>query len=113
MKSYDGIKNFALSIPGHTNKPDEGGAFALKVGKQTLRIIASWGGGWDHVSVSLPHRCPTWEEMETVKRAFFQDHEAAYQIHAPPADHVNIHPYTLHIWRPQAGGIPMPPKYMV
>ena len=28
-----------------------------------MAIIASWGGGWEHVSVSLRNRCPTWEEM--------------------------------------------------
>jgi hypothetical protein len=29
-----------------------------------LHCVASNGGGWDHVSVSLPNRCPNWIEME-------------------------------------------------
>jgi hypothetical protein len=75
---------------------DEGGYFQLG----DLRIIASWTGGWDHVSVSLPNRCPTWEEMEKVKRAFFKETEYAMQLHVPPSEHRNYHPYCLHIWRP-------------
>ena len=78
-----------------------------------LRIIASSGGGWEHVSVSLPHRCPTWEEMEAVKREFFEPHETAVQFHVPPIEHVNAHPYCLHLWRPQYGDIPRPPSWMV
>ncbi len=34
---------------------------------QTVAIVASWGGGWEHVSVSLPRRCPTWDEMCLIK----------------------------------------------
>jgi hypothetical protein len=33
----------------------------------TVVVIASDGMGWDHVSVSLKDRCPTWEEMCLVK----------------------------------------------
>lgn len=38
-----------------------------------LTVIASAGEGWEHVSVSTPVRCPTWDEMEFVKRMFFED----------------------------------------
>lgn len=37
----------------------------------TLKVIATALDGWDHVSVSLPNRCPNWPEMEHVKRLFF------------------------------------------
>jgi hypothetical protein len=30
----------------------------------TLGVVASSGKGWDHVSVSLPHRTPNWGEMQ-------------------------------------------------
>lgn len=81
--------------------------------KNALRIVASSGEGWDHVSVSLPHRCPTWEEMERVKRLFFAPEDVAFQLHVPIADHISVHPFCLHIWRPQDGTIPMPPAWMV
>lgn len=93
-----------FDVPGPGRIPGRSGA---------LRIIASAGAGWDHVSVSLPLRCPTWQEMEHVKRLFFEDHETAMQLHVPPTDHVNAHPNCLHLWRPHGVEIPRPPSYMV
>lgn len=93
---------------------DNNGAFVMTgPDKGTLRIIASSGGRWDHVSVSLHYRIPTWAEMEWVKRLFFKDDETAMQLHLPPRDHVNNHPYTLHLWRPHGQQIPLPPKEFV
>jgi len=67
-----------------------------------LRIIASDGGGWDHVSVSLADRCPTWAEMCEVKDLFFRDDEVVIQLHPAKANHINMHPFCLHLWRPQS-----------
>lgn len=78
-----------------------------------LRVIASAGGGWDHLSVSRVNRCPNWIEMEHVKRSFFRDDEVAMQLHVTPKDHVNVHPYCLHLWRPQDREIPLPPAIFV
>ena len=76
-------------------------------------VIASNAAGWDHVSVSLPHRCPTWDEMEHIKRTFFEDDEIAMQLHVPPSDHISRHPHCLHLWRPHDVEIPLPPKVFV
>lgn len=110
MKPFSEISCYGVHHPllGHP-RPDEGGAFRFK----GMLIIASWDSGWDHVSVSLPDRCPTWEEMERVKRAFFRSDETAMQLHVPPSDHKNLHPYCLHIWRPHHADIPRPPSWMV
>lgn len=91
------------------------GAFELPspIDGQPLLVIASSGGGWDHVSVSRTNRCPNWPEMEFIKRRFFRDEETAMQLHVPPADHLNCHPYCLHLWRPQDREIPRPPAIMV
>ena len=78
-----------------------------------LKIVFSWGGNWDHVSVSCEDRCPTWLEMEAVKRAFFKDKETAMQLHVPVDDHLSFHPNCLHMWRPQRVKIPRPPSEMV
>ena len=78
-----------------------------------MRVIASSGEGWDHVSVSRPNRCPNWPEMEHVKRLFFKDDETAMQLHVPPADHRSYHPNCLHLWRPLDREIPRPPAIMV
>ena len=94
---------------------DFGGVFMVKMPKdgRVLRVIASNDEGWDHVSVSLPERCPTWAEMEHVKRLFFRDDEVAFQLHVPPSDHINVHPNCLHIWRPHDVAIPLPPSEFV
>ena len=82
-------------------------------GSPPLRFIASWGGEWDHVSVSLGYRCPTWEEMAYVKDIFFKPDECAIQFHPPKENYVNIHPFCLHLWRPQNEAILMPPTEFV
>jgi hypothetical protein len=94
---------------------DFGGAFKLKscIDNGDLRIIASNGLGWDHVSVSRSKRCPNWPEMEQVKHLFFRDSETAMQLHVPASDHVNCHPFCLHLWRPHDIAIPRPPSIMV
>ena len=91
------------------------GAFLLRspVDGGTLRVVASSGEGWDHVSVSRAGRCPTWPEMEYIKRLFFRDDETVMQLHVPPADHVNMHPHCLHLWRPLTSEIPRPPAILV
>lgn len=78
------------------------GAFVVDgPGRAVLRVIAGDGLGWDHVSVSLNGRCPTWQEMCLVKELFFRDDECVMQLHPPKAEWIDCHPYTLHLWRPQ------------
>lgn len=93
---------------------DRGGCFIINRNGVQLRCIAANDEGWDHVSVTtdLP-RCPTWAEMDHVKRLFFAEGEVAMQLHVATNDHISVHPYCLHLWRPQAGGIPLPPKEFV
>lgn len=78
-----------------------------------FKVIASDGGGWEHVSVSLPHRCPTWEEMAFVKSMFWTDEDCVVQFHPPRSEYVNNHPYCLHLWRQVGAEFPMPPALMV
>jgi hypothetical protein len=97
---------------------EDGGAVRLqKPGGTDCQIVFSWGMNWDHVSVSVidpdGDRCPVWAEMEMVSRAFFKDRETAMQLHVPLSDHINCHPYCLHLWRPQRLRIPRPPAEMV
>jgi len=78
-----------------------------------LQVVADIGEGWDHVSVSLTHRCPNWLEMDYIKRLFFEEKEVAYQLHVQTEKHIRIHDYCLHLWRPQDQEIPLPPRIMV
>lgn len=92
------------------------GAFALRgvSHRDDLFIVASDGGGWEHVSVSKKYECPTWEEMCQIKKLFWPDPEdCVIQYHPPKSEHVNVHPYCLHLWRPIGAKFPVPPTYMV
>lgn len=94
----------------------DGGLWAIPAGvagNLTLVVIASWGAGWDHVSASLPRRCPTWDEMCQIKSMFFEPEEPVMQLHPPRSRYVNNHPYCLHLWRPQHEIIPLPPEILV
>lgn len=113
-----GVQRRQLVTPSGTKyRGDEScGCFVMMSASQpgdVLRIMAAAGDGWDHVSVSLVNRIPTWEEMEQVKRSFFEENETAMQLHVPPSDHVNHHPFCLHLWRPHKVEIPRPPAEMV
>lgn len=78
-----------------------------------LKVICSDGEGWEHVSVSLPHRCPTWEEMCRVKDLFWGPEDCVIQFHPPRSEYVNNHPYCLHLWRPVNGQVATPPSILV
>lgn len=104
-------------VISHFGSPgdDKGGMFRVpsKIDKALMTVIASNAEGWDHVSISRTNRCPNWIEMEQIKRLFFHDDEIAMQLHMPVNDHISLHPYCLHIWRPHKLEIPLPPADMV
>jgi hypothetical protein len=76
-------------------------------------VIASWGGGWEHVSMSFCDRCPTWSEMCKVKEIFWNDEECVVQFHPPKSKYVNNHPYCLHLWRKIGAEFEVPPSILV
>jgi hypothetical protein len=51
--------------------------------------------------------------MQHVRDLFFRDDETVMQLHVPRVDHINQHPYCLHLWRPQRADIPRPPGILV
>ena len=90
-----------------------GGYFYDKKSRCNLNFIMSWGAGWEHCSVSIPTRCPSWEQMCAIKELFWEDDEECMQLHPAKKDYINNMPYCLHIWRPINEKIPMPPSIMV
>src|SRR5580658_4748259 len=45
---------------------------------------------FEHVSVSLAHRCPTWEEMCKIKDLFWDDEDVVVQFHPAKSEYVNF-----------------------
>lgn len=115
MRNFDEIcEKYKSNL---VNDPIEDGAvFEFEIDGKTMWVVASFGGGWDHVSVTLSvPRCPKWSEMCMVKDMFFEPEESVMQLHPPKSQYVNNHPWCLHLWRPQNGfgTIPLPDKSFV
>lgn len=76
--------------------------------------LASDGGGWEHVSVTLNrNRCPTWDEMCAVKAMFWDPEDTVIQYHPAKLAYRDVHPYCLHVWRPIGVRLPVPPPIFV
>lgn len=82
-----------------------------------IRILASPADEeteWEHVSVSLSYRCPTWDEMCRVKDLFWDEEDVCIQYHPPRSEYVSYAEFCLHIWRyTGAPPIPRPPPLLV
>ena len=83
-------------------------------GKPWATVVWSWGGGWDHVSVSpIKRNVPSWDEMCRVKDMFWNEDEVVVQYHPRKSDYVNICKNCLHLWKPLESDMPTPPKIYV
>jgi len=96
-------------VPAHYVSRDEDGfcgLFRIPSNSGVIRCVASDGGGWQHVSVSIEfdQRPPRWEVMCSVKDLFFDDEDWVVQFHPPKSQYVNHHPACLHLWRYTGGG---------
>lgn len=90
-------------------------------------MVCTSGLGREHVSISLKKkglaskrssmmdvgRTPTWAEMCYVKGLFWGDDEVVVQYHPRKKDHVSMHNYCLHLWRPTDQDLPEPSALMV
>jgi hypothetical protein len=106
--------------PGFGSPPgaDYGRFFIPSPKSGTFCVIASSGDeelgvAWEHVSVSLTNRTPNWTEMCFIKDLFWAPEDAVMQLHPPRSQHINVHPYCLHLWRPLKALIPLPPRIAV
>lgn len=93
------------------------GAFRVRTIKfpHVFNVIASDGGGWEHVSVTLAtaQRCPTWDEMCFIKSLFWDEEDCVVQFHPPKSEYVNCHPFCLHLWRKINHDMETPPSIYV
>lgn len=93
------------------------GFFCLMINAAKVKVMASDGCGWQHVSVSLaehPNTTPRWDLMCIVKDLFWNDEDVVVQFHPKKSDYVNIHNGCLHLWRCTDGReFPTPPSIMV
>jgi len=62
---------------------------------------------WVHLSVAGRDRLPTWDELVAVRDWILGPEALAIQLVPPVTEHVNIHPFCLHLWH-CADGSPLP-----
>lgn len=62
---------------------------------------------WLHVSVARANRMPTYDDLAFVKRTWIGADRKAVMVFAPASEHVNIHPFALHLWH-CVDGDPLP-----
>lgn len=69
-----------------------------------LRIAASAGlypgCAWIHASCSRESTMPTYYDLRELKRIVFGEDRPAAQVFPVSRDHINIHPFCLHLWGP-------------
>lgn len=117
-------EKYRFISPGHpysSNKGDLFGVFHIPYQSFLLNTLATNGKGivgedfveWEHISVSLKHRCPNWAEMCFIKDLFWDSEDCVVQFHPPKSQYVNNHPNVLHLWRPANKEFPMPPSIFV
>ncbi len=117
------IEKYRVSSGRMTSTAEDGnnGLFVARgPGGLDLICIVSDGYGWDHISVEVEipspltkQRLPRWEEMCFIKDLFWGEDECVIQYHPKKKDYINCHNYVLHLWKPQHGSIPMPPRKLV
>lgn len=108
------VKTGAFASSKHAGN---NGQFLLRSLKLTRAVnaVVSDAMGWEHVSVSMPDRCPTWEDMCVIKDMFWDEDDLVIQLHPPKSEYINNHKYCLHLWRKSGTNdfCEAPPKIMV
>lgn len=114
-KSLDGFRVTNENFP-ETNPGDQHGLFrVIYLSKNDILNVMSSGSNpdyseWEHVSVSLPHRCPTWEEMCYIKELFWSVSETVIQFHPKKSEYKNDHQFCLHLWKRIGVDHQLPPQ---
>lgn len=83
---------------------------------RALGLVVSWGGGWEHASVTVRlsgSMTPTWQEMDYVARLVWADGEIPFQLHVCGPSKVNVHPGCLHLWHKHGQPTELPPRSFV
>lgn len=91
------------------------GCFIIPRKDHKLKVIASDGAGWDHVSVSRHGNkvIPTWPDMCFIKDHFFEEEDVVVQFHPKKSEYVNFSKNCLHLWRSLEKDQPTPDRILV
>jgi hypothetical protein len=98
------------SLP--TEYGPEGWAFRHMDGTRSIIVTYGVHGDpktpWLHASIAKRDEMPTYQDLVALHYGVWGDKGWAYQVFAPQSDHVNIHPYALHLWGRPDGRAELP-----
>ena len=69
---------------------------AFKWGYCTVLAGMEPGIGW-HLSISTPHRYPTWDEIKTARYDLVPHNITMAMLLPPPSEYVNVHENCFHL----------------
>lgn len=98
--------------PPKPNGPDGWAYLHLLVPSSVIVTVAPHGDpitDWIHASIAHSDEMPTYEDLKMLHQAVFRD-GWAYQVFTPPAEHVNIHNFALHLFG-RLDGAPVLPDF--
>ena len=118
MSDWNFLNRYRVKVGAFASSERDGcnGFFFLTLDSRKVKVIASDGLGWQHISVSLDGttNVPSWSIMCQVKEFFFEADDWVMQLHPPKNLNISNHPGCLHLWRPNGGEkIPIPPPILV
>jgi hypothetical protein len=76
-------------------------------GSVIVSVAAFENTEWIHASISSSLTIPSYDDLKLLHAAVFED-RFAFQVFAPPAQHINIHSNALHLWGRLDGASPLP-----
>lgn len=117
MANWNHLNRCRVASGIYGSTPDYGfnGMFVIDFNGVSLRVLASDGMGWRHVSVSIankPNQIPSWKMMCHVKDLFWDPESWVMQFHPAASEYVNHHPGRLHLWEPLTELFPKPPSIL-
>lgn len=81
MKKLEEIRKTPnLIIEAETENDGLGGKYYDKINNKWLNFIFSYQMGWEHLSVSMPSKTPSWDQMCLMKDVFGTKTKLAYNI---------------------------------
>lgn len=102
------IEEIALVVPAHWIRvratgfgPHTRGYRHFKVEGFTAMVsvdLAADGLIWIHGSIARTDRMPDYQDLVKLKAEFIGDYRKAVMVLPPKCEHVNIHPFCLHLF---------------
>jgi hypothetical protein len=93
--------------PGRFGRGPLEGARIIVTASDFTSIGAPAGEQWIHASISRNGFMPTYDDLVNLHKAVWPD-GYAYQVFAPPSQHVNLHTHALHLWGKFDGSAVLP-----